>query len=80
MPSAKKISKSQFKSHALELFRKVQLTGEAIIITDYGKPVLKIVPYNVREENVTLKSMRGKVIKYINPMEPVGQDDWEALK
>ena len=39
------ISKSRFKAHALELFRKVEQTGEPIIITDHGTPVLKIMPY-----------------------------------
>jgi prevent-host-death family protein len=80
MPSTKQISKSQFKSHALELFRRVQKTGEPLVITDFGKPVLKIVPYNEKAEKVTLESMRGKVVEYINPMEPVGQEDWEVLQ
>ena len=27
----------------------------------------------------TSSSLRGKVIKYINPTEPVAKDDWEVL-
>jgi prevent-host-death family protein len=33
-----KISKSQFKAKALELFRQVEATGEPLIITDNGQP------------------------------------------
>lgn len=27
-----------------------------------------------------LSSLRGKVIEYINPTEPVAEDDWEVLQ
>ena len=36
------VSKSQFKAHALEYFRKVETTGEPLIVTDHGKPTLEI--------------------------------------
>jgi len=39
------ISKTQFKARVLEYFRRVQRTRRPIIITDRGKPVLKVVPY-----------------------------------
>jgi PIN domain nuclease of toxin-antitoxin system len=35
------VSKSKFKPLALEYFRRVQETGEEIVITDRGKPVAK---------------------------------------
>ncbi len=38
------VSKSQFKPKALEFFREIEKTGKPLIITDRGKPVLKIVP------------------------------------
>ena len=41
----KRISKSNFKTHALEYFREVEQTGQPLIITDHGRPVLKIEPY-----------------------------------
>ena len=39
------ISKSQFKPRALHYFREVEKTGKELVISDHGKPVLKIVPY-----------------------------------
>lgn len=73
------ISKSQFKPKSLEYFRQVQETGEPIIITDHGKPVLKIMPYTPSPDEL-LKVLRGSVLRFEDPLEPVGVDDWEALR
>ena len=73
------ISKSKFKSKALEYFRDVQETGKPIIITDRGKPVLKLVPYIEKSESI-LESLRNTVLQYEAPMEPVGLEDWEAFE
>ncbi len=38
------ISKSKLKARMLEIFREVEESGQELIVTDNGKPVLKIVP------------------------------------
>ena len=73
------VSKSSFKAKALEYFREVESTGKELVITDHGKPVLKIVPYSHDPEEA-LRSLRGFVIRYVDPLEPVGLEDWEALR
>ncbi|MFZ5594716.1 MAG: type II toxin-antitoxin system Phd/YefM family antitoxin [Pseudomonadota bacterium] len=73
------LSKSKFKPHALEYFRQVQETGDTLIITDHNQPVIKIVPYTDKPGDA-LKALRHSVLKYENPLNPVGVDDWEALK
>lgn len=73
------VSKSKFKPKSLEYFRKVEETGQELIITDHGKPVLKIVPYSADAEEA-LRLLRGTVRKYIDPTEPVGVEDWECLR
>lgn len=73
------LSKSQFKPRALEYFRRVERTGQEIVITDHGRPVAKIVPYTVDPERV-LRSLRGTVLEYLDPTEPVGLRDWETLE
>lgn len=73
------ISKTQFKAHSLQYFRQVQETGEPIIITDRGRPVLKVVPFSgPADEHLT--ALRGSVLRYEDPLEPVGLEDWEALE
>ena len=75
----KKISKSQFKPHALRYFREVQETGQELIITDRGQPVLKVMPYRP-EPAQAIEELRNSVRRYDDPTEPVSLDDWEALK
>jgi prevent-host-death family protein len=73
------VSKSRFKARALEYFREVERTGKELIITDRGKPVLKVVPY--REDPAeALRALRDTVVRYESPTEPVGEDDWESLE
>jgi prevent-host-death family protein len=73
------ISKSKFKPNALKYFREVEQKGKVLIITDRGKPVVKIVPYP-EDPSEALKALRNTVIKYESPTAPVGLNDWEALK
>lgn len=73
-----RISKSRFKARALELFREVERTGQPLIVTDRGRPVLRIVPYE-QEPEALLAGFRGMVKRYDDPLEPEGVDDWDAL-
>jgi len=45
---ANTISKSKLKAKMLEIFRKLEASGEELIVTDRDKPVLKIVPIKDR--------------------------------
>lgn len=75
------VSKSKFKAQALEYLRGVETQKQPLIITHNGRPVAKIIPY--KEETKTedvLKSLRGSVLYYEDPTEPVGLEDWEMLK
>jgi len=73
------VSKSQFKAKALELFREVESTGGAMIITDHGRPTIEVRPYRKIDRN-PLEILRGSVMEYLDPMEPVGEGDWESLE
>jgi antitoxin (DNA-binding transcriptional repressor) of toxin-antitoxin stability system len=72
------ISKAAFKARALEICRRVQETGEAVIITDRGQPVLRLEPY-FGEDDAVLESLRGSVLEYLRPTDPVDEREWEAL-
>jgi antitoxin (DNA-binding transcriptional repressor) of toxin-antitoxin stability system len=74
-----RISKSRFKARALELFREIERTGRALVITDHARPVLRIGPYTPPDPAEALRSLRGSVLRYDDPLEPVGLEDWEAL-
>lgn len=74
----KEVSKSQFKAQALEYFRRVEATGEPVVVTDKGEPTVKIRPYRA-DKRTPLERLRGSVVEFQEPMEPVSVDDWEAL-
>lgn len=73
------VSKSQFKAKALEYFRQVETSGEPIIVTDHGKPALEIRRIASHDRD-PLEVLKGSILRYDDPFEPVGVEDWEALK
>ena len=78
-PPAVRVSKSRFKPRAFEYFRLVEQKRQEILITDHGRPVVRIAPVEEAEES-ELEALRGLVVKYVDPFEPVGVDDWEAAR
>jgi len=69
------ISKSNFKAHALEVMRNVEQTGDEVIITSHGKPVLIVKKF--KQKISPLEKLRGSVVKYNSPTTPISEDDWE---
>ena len=52
----KKVSKSTLKAKMFEYFRELEQGGEELVVTDFGKPVLKIIPYS---EKKSVKELFG---------------------
>jgi antitoxin (DNA-binding transcriptional repressor) of toxin-antitoxin stability system len=55
---ANTISKSKLKAKMLEIFRKLEASGEELIVTDRDKPVLKIVPI---KDKATVAELFGAI-------------------
>lgn len=72
------VSKSKFKAKALEMFRAVESTGESVVVTDHGKPTIEVRPYREMERS-PLEVLKGSVIEYADPTEPVAEGEWEGL-
>ena len=75
----RRISKSKIKPGLLKVFRDIEKTGEEVVVTDQGKPVLKIIRYTEDPEGGLMR-LKDTILKYDDPTAPVGVDDWEALK
>lgn len=59
--------------------RKVEKTGQPIIITDHGVPTLELRPYTANEvKQDPLSYLKGSVLKYVDPTKPVSEDDWNS--
>jgi prevent-host-death family protein len=73
------VSKSRFKAHALELFRQVEQTGQPLVITDRGVPVLRLMPF-AEDPNAALASLRDTILEYVDPTGPAfSEDEMEAM-
>lgn len=72
------VSKSRFKARALEIFRRIERTGEPVIITDHGAPTLVIQRYT-RTGKSAQSRLKGSVVQFDDPLAPVAEDDWETL-
>jgi prevent-host-death family protein len=71
----KTISKSALKARMLEYFRRVEETGEELIVTDHDRPVLRIVPIRSRTPAAELfAGERGRVIYHGDLLEPT--EEW----
>ena len=79
MPTDTMISKSKFKARALEYFRQVERTGRPLVVTDHGRPVLRIVPYRA-DPAAAFSELKDTVVRYEAPTEPVGVEDWESAE
>jgi prevent-host-death family protein len=70
------VSKSALKAKMLEYFRRVEDTGEELIVTDNNEPVLRIIPIRKRVPAALLfADVRGRVVYHEDPLAPTG-DEW----
>ncbi|RUR75780.1 antitoxin [Chlorogloeopsis fritschii PCC 6912] len=75
----KTISKSKLKSKLLEFLRLVESEGEEIVVTDRGKPVVKITKYgNSPSTEQLFGQMRGKV-KYFEDLTTPTTEEWTEV-
>ena len=71
------VTKSKLKPKMLEYFRKIEETGEPIIVTSHNKPVLKIEPvHKTMKVSDVFGAYWGKVHIPDNIMEPE-TEGWE---
>lgn len=76
--SQEHVTKSQFKARALEYFRQIETSGGSIVITDRGQPTVEVRRYR-SDQRAPLEILRGSVVEYKKPTEPVADDDWAAV-
>jgi prevent-host-death family protein len=72
----KQIPAGAFKAHCLAVMKKVQATGEPVIVTKRGEPVVKVVPVE-SEKNDIFGFLMGKV-KILGDVESPIPVEWEV--
>jgi prevent-host-death family protein len=70
------VSKGVLKAKMLEYLRRVEETGEELIVTDNNVPVVRIVPIRKRMRAVeAFGDVRGRVVYHADILEPT-IDEW----
>ena len=73
------VAAADFKATCLELMDRVRETGQEYIVTKHGKPVAKLVPYVAPKPRKVVGSMKGTVLKYERPFDPIDAE-WDINK
>lgn len=71
-------SKSKLKAHMLEIMRELELTGEEAIVTDHGRPVLRLVPIQQKRtvDQVFAPYRQGAGAVWAEPPDTPTLEDW----
>jgi prevent-host-death family protein len=68
------VSKSALKAKMFEYFRRIEETGEELVVTDNNRPVLRIVPIRHRTGASELfADVRGRVIYHEDILAPTDE-------
>ena len=70
----KQVPAAVFKAHCLELMDVVRESGAVYVVTKHGRPVARLVPYDDPDRKALFGSMKGTVLKYERPLEPIEAD------
>lgn len=76
----KQMRASAFKARCLSVMDKIQATGEPVIVTKRGKPVVKVIPVESEKDDI-FGFMAGEV-KIVGDIESpvVPPEDWNPDK
>ena len=67
----KHVPAATFKAQCLELMDRVRETGVEFVVTKHGRPVARLVPYDEPARKPIFGSMKGTVLKFERPLDPI---------
>jgi len=71
------IPAGEFKAKCLQLMDEVEKSKQEIVITKYGKPIAKLVPYT-QEKKSYFGALKGSFTYIGDIVSPVSENDWDA--
>ncbi|MBI4264071.1 MAG: type II toxin-antitoxin system prevent-host-death family antitoxin [Acidobacteria bacterium] len=75
-PAGAWIPAADFKATCLKLMDRVREARVEYVVTKHGEPVAKLVPYTEPKRKPFFGSMKGTVLKYERPFDPI-DDEWD---
>lgn len=73
---AQRVTAAEFKTHCLRLIEEVRQGNGEVVITRYGTPVAKLVPYSEGAMSI-FGYLSGTVVSHGDLISPTGEE-WEA--
>jgi antitoxin (DNA-binding transcriptional repressor) of toxin-antitoxin stability system len=73
------ISKSKLKAKMLEIFRQLEASGDELIVTDQGKPVLKIIPIRQKSSVKELFAESQGQVTYQEDINTPSLQEWDEV-
>ena len=74
----KQMPAGAFKAHCLAVMKRVQATGEPVIVTKRGDPIVKVVPVESTQGDI-FGFMEGRV-KIVGDIESPIPVEWQVTK
>jgi prevent-host-death family protein len=72
--STSAVAAAEFKARCLELIDRVRETGVEFVVTKHGVPFARLVPYTDTERPSFFGSMKGSVLDFERPLDPLDDE------
>jgi prevent-host-death family protein len=76
-PEQEWVSAADFKAQCLRLIENVRQGHREVVVTRYGKPVARLVPYSEEASMSLFGYLQGSVVSYGDIVSPI-DEEWEA--
>jgi prevent-host-death family protein len=77
----KMVGTAEFKAHCSRIMAEAERTGETVVITKRGKPIMELKPIKRRERRSIIGALKGSVLKYERPFDPACEpEEWNAVR
>ena len=70
---------SEFKAKCLALMDEVARTGESVVVTKRGEPLVELVPHKPRAKKDAFGILKGELVITGDIMSPIDVE-WDAMK
>jgi antitoxin (DNA-binding transcriptional repressor) of toxin-antitoxin stability system len=74
----KMVGAAEFKVHCLRIIAEAERTGETIIITKRGKPIMELKPIQPKERKPLFGLLRHPEYRFSDPDAPAYDQPWNA--
>jgi len=76
---SKIIKASEFKAKCLALMDEVARTGESVVVTKKGEPLVELVPHKTKAKRDAFGILQGELVITGDIMSPI-DIEWDAMK